>query len=198
MTWCWWQASKVGCHLQELLVPWLTKDIGACDIQHFDDIKTSNAIPADGYYYRWETKIGGKRATFDMVCHIHLLLTLTTTPFQSCVNETCTCRQIYNPNIDNQRFCGGCSEWYHIQCLTETGPKASNSRCLPIVRGGDGKEDGEVKDWMIVGTGEVVKKSQRWAIGGSIVEDCPLTFSEMLMREKDWVWYHYPSCLHHI
>jgi hypothetical protein len=76
--------------------------------------------------------------------------------------------------LDQQRYCRGCSKWFHTTCLGEPqsardtkGPLGHILKTLPVVRGWKGVEADNVKDWMTVGSFKRVeraiqKPSQNW------------------------------------
>jgi hypothetical protein len=72
------------------------------------------------------------------------------------------CETVYSPVLDIQRYCMACHKWFHVSCLGEPvrtnrmcGPLALQLSNAPIARGWMKTPP---SDWMIVGSGRIVRK----------------------------------------
>ena len=78
------------------------------------------------------------------------------------MNLHCICEKVYSPVLDIQRYCITCDNWFHISCLGEPvrtsrmcGPLTLQLSKAPIARGW---MKSTPSDWMIVGSGRLVRK----------------------------------------
>lgn len=78
------------------------------------------------------------------------------------VNLHCICQRVYSPNLDSQRYCKRCDEWFHSRCLGEPQTTTRMSGSLiqqllkaPICRGWTSSPP---EDWMTVGSGRLYRK----------------------------------------
>lgn len=114
---------------------------------------------------------------------------------------------MYSPVLDEQRYCGECSKWFHTGCLGEPlserdtrGPLGYVLKTLPVVRGWKGVGEEKAKDWMTVGTYKRVEtvrrsydenRSQDWeGVLGKEYIDYSTTTASLLLN------YSCPKCQH--
>lgn len=66
----------------------------------------------------------------------------------------------------------------------------------PIMRGGGGLDYG-VKNWMITGNKEAVRKAQKWNRLRAPPTEWEAEYNSNFLKDmfKDWEWYECPKCL---
>lgn len=121
----------------------------------------------------------------------------------------CTCQSVYIPQADNQRYCHGCKDWYHVACAEkkdEGHPPDTELSELERILQAPGMRGGGIpgvtldpikgSSWTVVGTLPRQLKVKEWQQAG-LPEDWRTILREDFITDMTtlpWAVYTCPVC----